>query len=348
VSQSGSGDPADPNKVRPARLERATSWFVAGRRESTGGSGRPLPQCFRWSVDRPNHPRQPRAAADCLPFVSRATLWFWDPTGLFLRSKEPRFRSQLSVVCQSFCRRRKARPPTLARRLCRRENCSAAPLAVRRKKPVQRRLNSVFRKLNPSDKVRIPRMPPARTDRLTRPNGTPAVRRFVLYADILGFGALTEQGDDDAEPAFDIIELVRPDTDKVKIAPNTRDGWFLGFHSAVTQITFRDRIRLAGHSLVAFSDSVFLVGDRLGVVSSATALMRLCLLKHIPVRMGIGYGTWIEVHFGSSFATARRHHAAQFFGSGVTTAHHAESKGGKGLRIFVHPAAAAQLQASAL
>ena len=39
--------------VRPARLERATSWFVAGRRESTGGSGRPLPQCFRWLGNRP-------------------------------------------------------------------------------------------------------------------------------------------------------------------------------------------------------------------------------------------------------------------------------------------------------
>jgi hypothetical protein len=42
--------------VRPARLERAISWFVAGRRESTGGSGRPLPQCFRCSGDRPKPP----------------------------------------------------------------------------------------------------------------------------------------------------------------------------------------------------------------------------------------------------------------------------------------------------
>ena len=42
--------------MRPARLERATSWFVAGTRESTGGSGRPLPQYFRWSVDRQKLP----------------------------------------------------------------------------------------------------------------------------------------------------------------------------------------------------------------------------------------------------------------------------------------------------
>jgi hypothetical protein len=57
--------------VRPARLERATSWFVAGRRESTRGSGTPLPQCFRaFSITR-GYSRAPRAATDCLPFVSQ-------------------------------------------------------------------------------------------------------------------------------------------------------------------------------------------------------------------------------------------------------------------------------------
>ena len=33
--------------ARPAGLEPATSWFVAIRKEATGGSGRPLPQCLR-------------------------------------------------------------------------------------------------------------------------------------------------------------------------------------------------------------------------------------------------------------------------------------------------------------
>ena len=58
--------------MRPARLERATSWFVAGRRESTRGSGTPLPQCFRASPITRDHSRTPRAATDCLPFVSRS------------------------------------------------------------------------------------------------------------------------------------------------------------------------------------------------------------------------------------------------------------------------------------
>mgnify|MGYP003588369340 CR=1 FL=1 len=33
--------------ARPAGLEPATSWFVAIRKEATGGSGGPLPQCLR-------------------------------------------------------------------------------------------------------------------------------------------------------------------------------------------------------------------------------------------------------------------------------------------------------------
>jgi hypothetical protein len=95
--------------VRPARLERATSWFVAGRRESTGGSGRPLPQCFRCSVDRPKPP-ETASSRRGLSAVCQSC----DPLVLGIRpaccgaQRRPCFRGQLSVICQSFCRRRKA------------------------------------------------------------------------------------------------------------------------------------------------------------------------------------------------------------------------------------------------
>jgi len=57
--------------ARPAGLEPAPPGLEARRKETTGGSGRPLPQCFRgFSITRGN-PRTPRTATDCLPFVSR-------------------------------------------------------------------------------------------------------------------------------------------------------------------------------------------------------------------------------------------------------------------------------------
>jgi len=172
------------------------------------------------------------------------------------------------------------------------------------------------------------------------------VPQLVLFADMLGFGTLSEKGDAFIDVTFDVIDLLRPLTDHVTVAKRRRQDWFIGFHSAVTQITLRERKRLGNHSVISFSDSVFITGAELGVLKCASALMRLCIWKHIPVRMGLGWGSWIELHFGSSMFPARRQHAAQFYGSGVTSAYHAEHKGGKGLRIFVHPGAAKQLGAS--
>lgn len=43
----------------------------ARRKETTRGSGRPLPQCFRPSLITRDNSRTPRTATDCLPFVSQ-------------------------------------------------------------------------------------------------------------------------------------------------------------------------------------------------------------------------------------------------------------------------------------
>jgi hypothetical protein len=171
------------------------------------------------------------------------------------------------------------------------------------------------------------------------------IKRLVLFADILGFGALTQSGDS-SDDSIDVIELIRPNKWgwSSERAKKSRGGWFLGFHSAVAQMTLKGRGRLGNHSVVSFSDSVFLTGDDEGVLVVAAGLMRLCLFKNIPVRMGIGYGTWTELQFGSSFTRSRRYHAAQFFGSGVSAAFGAEHQGGKGMRIFVHPSAALHLR----
>ena len=58
--------------VRPARLERATSWFVARRNEATRGSWRQLPLVFPSRSRSSDHLRPLEASAVCQSFVSRA------------------------------------------------------------------------------------------------------------------------------------------------------------------------------------------------------------------------------------------------------------------------------------
>src|SRR5262245_15777405 len=59
------------NLVRPAGLEPATFGSGARRKETAWGSGRPLPLILLAFCQTPDRPRRPRAATECLPFVSR-------------------------------------------------------------------------------------------------------------------------------------------------------------------------------------------------------------------------------------------------------------------------------------
>ena len=58
---------------RPDGFEPATLGLEARRREATGGSGTPLPRCFRGPFERPRQPEYAFSRDGCLPFVSRDT-----------------------------------------------------------------------------------------------------------------------------------------------------------------------------------------------------------------------------------------------------------------------------------
>ena len=82
--------------ARPAGFEPATPGLEARRKETTGGSGKPLSQCSRASSINTGNRGTPRTASDCLPFVSQ-DLRFPDPTDR-LRwpfRNPPRRRAQL-------------------------------------------------------------------------------------------------------------------------------------------------------------------------------------------------------------------------------------------------------------
>jgi hypothetical protein len=67
------------------------------------------------------------------------------------------------------------------------------------------------------------------------------------------------------------------------------------------------------------------------------ALMRDLISFGVPVRMGIGRGSFRGLRLTTDISDEVRRHSSQFLGTGVIRAHQAESCGLKGLRILIHP-----------
>jgi hypothetical protein len=88
---------------------------------------------------------------------------------------------------------------------------------------------------------------------------------------------------------------------------------------------------------MVFSDCAFIVTETaLLTALTAVELMRSFMLRQVPVRMGMGYGTYNPVRFTSDSYGSSNIHRSLFSGSAVVTAVDAESKA-RGLRIFLHP-----------
>lgn len=65
--------------------------------------------------------------------------------------------------------------------------------------------------------------------------------------------------------------------------------------------------------------------------------MRDFVRARVPVRMGVGKGTYHEFTFAVELSGPRMVTKALFAGTGIVRAHAAEQCGAKGMRIFVHP-----------
>jgi len=89
---------------------------------------------------------------------------------------------------------------------------------------------------------------------------------------------------------------------------------------------------------VVFSDSAFVIFRDLNTaIGFAQYFMRDMVSFQVPVRMGIGRGTYRGLRLTTDISDEVRRHSSQFLGTGVIRAHQAESCGLKGLRIFIHP-----------
>ena len=160
----------------------------------------------------------------------------------------------------------------------------------------------------------------------------------MLFADLLGFAALTEAHLVDLNlikasdrPLAGNIETLLASQDN----PLTRT--FTCFHRSL-----KATIELAQmqHPLTAitFSDSAFIATPHFfQAVNVAVDFLKYLLPQRIPVRIGIAYGSFAAVRFRSDIMLDGGDHAAHFLGTGVVRSHATESCGIKGLRILLHP-----------
>ena len=160
--------------------------------------------------------------------------------------------------------------------------------------------------------------------------------RTLLFIDILGFAALTE-----ANPSA----VARCDPDargRVEVGPSLLQKQMLKFQ-AVLEGLFSDEAIKAQAML--FSDCAYLVTAEASAAALVAAdLMRAFILERVPVRMGIGKGTFHGFELSLSLSPSKESVSRCLFaGTGVVLAHAAEQCGGKGLRIFVHRSVEADL-----
>ena len=180
---------------------------------------------------------------------------------------------------------------------------------------------------------------PQSDNRLAQPPIEPAAaNHFVVFADMLGFAALTEAYPIDLRALRTSGRLGSPEfIDNVFGPKNPLTDAFTRFHLYV-----KSGIEIAeiSHAVTAisFSDSVFFASTSLDAAAGFAANLAYSMLSsRVPVRIGLASGSFAALRFRSDVSTDRGDHAAQFLGTAVVRAYRAEKCGIKGMRVLVHP-----------
>ncbi len=155
----------------------------------------------------------------------------------------------------------------------------------------------------------------------------------LIFVDMLGFAALTEKHPRRIETDQ---QLSTCDRTVVSTAPTQTQ--FNRFDRVLDWCIDDQRLH-GGIAAMLFSDCAFLnFGNSLRTALTATKLMREFIKARVPVRMGIGKGTFNSFGYSTDTdADSMLVSKSRFIGTAVVRAHAAEKCGGKGMRIFVHP-----------
>jgi hypothetical protein len=151
--------------------------------------------------------------------------------------------------------------------------------------------------------------------------------RAVVYLDLLGFAALVE-----ASPRH-FMTAPSQIANSPTWPRNEAAERLAVFHRILDS---RISAEQPNHAMV-FSDCAFLVFYTTPACADfAAILMQDFLRACIPVRMGVGFGTFHSDGTTTSFAGNSTIVRSMFGGTSVVRAVNGESCGGKGMRIFAH------------
>lgn len=180
-------------------------------------------------------------------------------------------------------------------------------------------------------------------------SGSQSTNRVVVFADMLGFAALTEANPIDIQMLnAHSRPFLHDNISEILSRPkNPLTDAFSQFHNSVEGTIMLAKM---GFPLTAitFSDSVFVATNYLFEGTTfAVNLARSMLSYKVPVRMGIAFGSFAALKFRSDVSADGGDHAAQFLGTAVVRAYQAEKCGIKGMRILLHPSVESLLEESA-
>lgn len=166
--------------------------------------------------------------------------------------------------------------------------------------------------------------------------------RLVLFVDMLGFASLLKRSPADVYKLQPVFRALSSMDSLVGSLVTGQQGplvaRFAAFHSEL-----ETRIRHYAQSnitAITFSDSAFVsMPNPFHICEFAGTLMRTMIAARVPVRMGIGAGSFAAVRFVSDNTDNAHVHTSQFLGTAVVNAYRAEHCGLSGLQIFLHPSA---------
>jgi hypothetical protein len=164
-----------------------------------------------------------------------------------------------------------------------------------------------------------------------------STNHYVVFGDLLGFADLVESSptpspdDIDAQQRGGVKQLAA-----VLAWENPLAGTFGRFHrelqDAINQTEWGTPLRA-----IIFSDSFFLASSTPnGALDFCERFARTCLCAMLPIRLGVGYGSFVTHRFAYESTQHSQIISSQFLGTGVTNAYAAERTEKKGMRIFLH------------
>jgi len=162
----------------------------------------------------------------------------------------------------------------------------------------------------------------------------------MMCVDLLGFAQLVR-----AHPQIDDHTFTHVDRLTRQTPYDGLVAQFVNFHQIVENEFTQFAAQLlsgAATQVVTFADSVYITMPALKeAAATAARLMRELIGAEVPVRIGIGCGTFVALRFQPPLGDAHPAvYASQFLGTAIVNARDAVQSDAKGLRILLHSSTA--------